>query len=44
MVLFSAGAQDRDGSKPVLLDTYLRTTARFVFADGRTLTSATTLG
>jgi hypothetical protein len=26
--------QDRDGAKPVLLETYLRTPVRFVFADG----------
>jgi transposase len=26
--------QDRDGAKPVLLDTRLRTRVRFVFADG----------
>jgi hypothetical protein len=26
--------QDRDGAKPVLLETYLRTGVRFVFADG----------
>ena len=26
--------QDRDGAKSVLLDTYLRTPVRFVFADG----------
>ncbi len=33
--MLSAGVQDRDGVvKPVLLDTYLRTQVRFVFADG----------
>jgi transposase len=26
--------QDRDGAKPALLETYLRTGVRFVFADG----------
>ena len=26
--------QDRDGGKPALLETYLRTPVRFVFADG----------
>src|ERR671921_478084 len=34
VVVPSAGMQDRDGAKPVLLDTYLRTPVRFVFADG----------
>ncbi|MBN9743334.1 hypothetical protein DMP23_19860 [Amycolatopsis sp. A1MSW2902] len=34
VVVCSAGLQDRDGAKPVLLDTYLRTRVRFVFADG----------
>jgi transposase len=34
VVVLSAGMQDRDGAKPVLLDTYLRTPVRFVFADG----------
>jgi transposase len=34
VVVLSAGVQDRDGAKPVLLDTYLRTPVRFVFADG----------
>jgi len=33
-VVLTAGRQDRDGAKPVLLDTYLRTPVRFVFADG----------
>ena len=32
--MLSAGVQDRDGAKPILLDTYLRTPVRFVFADG----------
>jgi hypothetical protein len=32
--LASASVQDRDGAKSVLLDTYLRTPVRFVFADG----------
>ena len=32
--LASASVQDRDGTKSVLLDTYLRTPVRFVFADG----------
>jgi Transposase DDE domain len=30
----AASRQDRDGAKPVLLETYLRTRVRFVFADG----------
>ena len=30
----SAGLQDRDGAKSVLLDTRLRTRVRFLFADG----------
>ena len=34
VVVLSAGMQDRDGAKPVLLETYLRTPVRFVFADG----------
>ena len=34
VVVLSAGVQDRDGAKLVLLDTYLRTRVRFVFADG----------
>ncbi|HKS52627.1 MAG TPA: transposase [Pseudonocardiaceae bacterium] len=34
VVVLSAGMQDRDGAKPVLLDTYLRPPVRFVFADG----------
>ena len=34
VVVLSASKQDRDGAKPVLLDTYLRTRVRFVFADG----------
>jgi transposase len=34
VVVVAASMQDRDGAKPVLLDTYLRTRARFVFADG----------
>jgi len=34
VVVLSAGVQDRDGAKSVLLDTYLRTRVRFVFADG----------
>jgi transposase len=34
VVVVTAGVQDRDGAKPVLLDTYLRTPVRFVFADG----------
>jgi transposase len=34
VVVLSAGVQDRDGAKPVLLETYLRTGVRFVFADG----------
>jgi transposase len=32
--VLTASVQDRDGAKPVLLDTYLRTRVRFVFADG----------
>jgi transposase len=32
--VLSASVQDRDGAKSVLLDTYLRTPLRFVFADG----------
>jgi transposase len=47
VVVLSAGVQDRDGAKPVLLDTYLRTRVRFVFADGgfagRLLDWATTM-
>ena len=34
VVVLHAGVQDRDGAKPVLLDTRLRTRVRFVFADG----------
>jgi transposase len=34
VVVCSAGAQDRDGAKSVLLDTRLRTRVRFLFADG----------
>src|SRR4051794_41114170 len=34
VVVLAAGVQDRDGAKPVLLDTRLRTRVRFVFADG----------
>jgi transposase len=34
VVVLSAGMQDRDGAKPALLETYLRTPVRFVFADG----------
>jgi transposase len=34
VTVLSAGVQDRDGAKSVLLDTYLRTRVRFVFADG----------
>jgi transposase len=34
VVVLSASMQDRDGAKPVLLDSYLRTPVRFVFADG----------
>src|SRR3954451_24242233 len=34
VVVLSAGLQDRDGAKSVLLDTRLRTRVRFLFADG----------
>jgi transposase len=34
VVVRSAGVQDRNGAKPVLLDTRLRTRVRFLFADG----------
>jgi transposase len=34
VVVLTASVQDRDGAKPVLLVTYLRTRVRFVFADG----------
>ena len=34
VVVLTAGVQDRDGAKPVLLSTYLRTRVRYVFADG----------
>jgi transposase len=34
VVVLTAGVQDRDGAKPVLLDTRLRTGVRFIFADG----------
>jgi transposase len=34
VVVLSASVQDRDGAKPALLETYLRTSVRFVFADG----------
>src|SRR4051812_22944380 len=34
VVVLAASVQDRDGAKSVLLDTYLRTPVRFVFADG----------
>jgi hypothetical protein len=30
----TASVQDRDGAKPALLEAYLSTSARFVFADG----------
>jgi transposase len=33
-VVLTAGVQDRDGATPVLLQTYLRTRVRFIFADG----------
>jgi transposase len=32
--VLTVSTQDRDGVKSVLLDTYLRTPVRFVFADG----------
>jgi transposase len=34
VVVLTAGVQDRDGAKPALLETYLRTRVRFIFADG----------
>jgi hypothetical protein len=34
VVVLSASAQDRDGAKPALAETYLGTSVRFVFADG----------
>jgi transposase len=34
VVVMAASRQDRDGARPVLLDTRLRTRVRFVFADG----------
>jgi transposase len=34
VVVLTASTQDRDGAKSVLLDSYLRTRVRFVFADG----------
>jgi hypothetical protein len=34
VVVCTASIQDRDGAKPVLLDTHLATPVRFVFADG----------
>lgn len=34
VVVLTAAVQDRDGAKPVLLNTRLRTQVRFVFADG----------
>jgi hypothetical protein len=34
VVVLTASVQDRDGAKPALLETYLRTGVRFVFADG----------
>jgi transposase len=34
VVICTASMQDRDGAKPVLLDTHLATPVRFVFADG----------
>ena len=34
VAVLAASVQDRDGAKSVLLDTYLRTPVRFVFADG----------
>lgn len=43
----SASVQDRDGAKPILLDLYLRTRVRFVYADagfaGRLLDWASTI-
>jgi len=47
VVVVAASLQDRDGAKPALLDTYLRTRVRFVFADaayaGRLLDWAMTI-
>src|ERR1700754_4236448 len=47
VVVVAASRQDRDGAKPALLDTYLRTRVRFVFADaayaGRLLDWAMTI-
>ncbi len=34
VVVLSAAVQDRDGAKPALLQAYLATSVRFVFADG----------
>jgi transposase len=34
VVVLAASVQDRDGAKSVLLDTYLRTPVRYMFADG----------
>jgi len=34
VVVVTASVQDHDGAKPALLETYLRTGVRFVFADG----------
>ncbi len=34
VVVVTASVQDRDGAKPALLESYLRTGVRFVFADG----------
>jgi transposase len=34
VVVVTASVQDRDGAKPALLETYLRTGVRFAFADG----------
>lgn len=34
MTVLAASVQDRDGAKSILLDTYLRTPVRYIFADG----------
>ena len=41
VAVLAASVQDRTGAKSVLLDTYLRTRVRFVFADGPPVVSST---
>ncbi len=43
-MLCSASVQDRDGAKPILLNLYLRTRVRFVYADARARRASCRLG